>query len=263
FHKSPDTNRSWFDVSMSANGQWLPMPAPSQTWAHSCCSKASLDSAFRRRDITAIEADILMGCISGEGSAPNAEGTPIMAHPPWRVSDLGFEEFWESCLSEGRHHLKLDFKDLRSLQLCLPKVAASKSRLAEKGQAVWINADILPGPNRRGEVCPIPATEFFAALKATCPGVPVSLGWRTARGFRDAYTAQDIAAMLDLCQGDVSGGTVFAISARLALRDPEPLLALLRLKPGSQLLLWTGAGEAPLPSWRFKRLMNAFRTSSA
>ena len=47
------------------------------------------------------------------------------------------------------------------------------------------------GPVGPGEVCPIPATEFFAALKATCPGVPVSLGWRTARGFRDVYTAQD------------------------------------------------------------------------
>ena len=44
-------------------------------------------------------------------SPMDPSGTPIMAHPPWRVSDLGFEEFWESCLSEGRHHLKLDFKE--------------------------------------------------------------------------------------------------------------------------------------------------------
>ena len=83
---------------------WL-FPAAEQQWAHSCCSASSLESAFQG-PVTAIEADILMGTIESEHGE-----VPIMAHPPCRTSDLSFEDFWQRCLAEARHHLKLDFKD--------------------------------------------------------------------------------------------------------------------------------------------------------
>lgn len=220
---------------------WL-SPAAEQQWAHSCCSLRSLESAFQGPFVTAIEADILMGTMQ---SMQSQQELPIMAHPPCRTSDLSFEDFWQRCLAEARHHVKLDFKDLRSLQLCLPTVQASKCRLAAQGQGVWINADILPGPNRR-EPCPIPAEDFLMAVKQWAPGVPLSLGWRVSLAGSDAYTAHDISGMLQLCDSLEAELLVFAVSARLALRDPGPLLQLLEQKPLSQLLLWTGTGEPAL-----------------
>ena len=83
---------------------WL-SPAAEQQWAHSCCSASSLESAFQGPFVTAIEADILMGTMQSQ------QELPIMAHPPCRTSDLSFEDFWQRCLAEARHHLKLDFKD--------------------------------------------------------------------------------------------------------------------------------------------------------
>lgn len=234
---------------------WL-FPAAEQQWAHSCCSASSLESAFQG-PVTAIEADILMGTIESEHGE-----VPIMAHPPCRTSDLSFEDFWQRCLAEARHHLKLDFKDLRSLQLCLPTVQASKCRLAAQGQGVWINADILPGPNRR-EPCPIQAEDFMMAVKQWAPGVPLSLGWRVSLAGSDAYTADDVSRMLQVCDSleaerPEKSLLVFAISARLALRDPGPLLQLLEQKPLSQLLLWTGAGEPALHASSCSKLSKSF-----
>ena len=182
-----------------------------------------------------------------------------MAHPPSRRSDLSFQEFLHHCVDAARHHIKLDFKDLRSLQLCLPQVAAVKSRLLQNQQVVWINADILPGPNRRSEACPIPAAAFFAAVRQHCPGIALSLGWRVSRAFGDAYTADDVQLMLQACEGCAENQElVVAANARLALRDPAPLLDLLSLLPRSQLLLWTGAGEPPIPSWTRSQLGKCF-----
>jgi len=221
-------------------------PGAQQRWAHSCCSQNALKAAFKDSQITAIEADILMG-FSGGG---NSE-IPIMAHPPTKTSDLTFQEFWQQCVEEARHHLKLDFKDLRSLQLCLPHIRASQQRLLRQRQGLWINADVLPGPNRRHERCPVPAEELVKAVKEWIPGVPVSLGWRVAVYGSDTYTSKDVSDMLRVCDAletdeAESCPVVFAVSARLALRQPTPLVQLLKRKTRSQLLVWTGTGEPPL-----------------
>eukprot|EP00438_Fugacium_kawagutii_P013673 Skav213146 [mRNA] locus=scaffold107:562554:562847:+ [translate_table: standard] len=92
---------------------WI-FPSAEQSWAHSCCSGSSLQAAFQRASVTAIEADILMGTCTA--NQPEME-VPIMAHPPSKTSDLSFEDFWQRCLVEGRHHLKLDFKDLSGMGL--------------------------------------------------------------------------------------------------------------------------------------------------
>lgn len=181
------------------------------------------------------------------GSCDDIE-QPIMAHPPCKSSDLSFENFWKLCLSEARQHLKLDFKDLKSIQRCMPTILAGKQQLAAQGQAVWINADILPGPNRRHEVGAICEQEFFEAIKP-CFGIPLSLGWRVAQG-PEGYNLQDVSEMCRACEGYPSDRLVFATSARLAGLDTMPLLELLKRKPGSQLLIWTGTGEAPI-RWCF------------
>ena len=194
-----------------------------------------------------------------DGPDKSCSDIAIMAHPPSRKSDLSFETFLDRCVEEARHHLKLDFKDFRSLQLCLPRVAAVKPRLVQNGQVVWINADILPGPSKRWQGCAVPAPSFFAAVQQHCPGVALSLGWRVTRAWGDSYTRHDVKSMLEACKAcEEDQALVFAVNARLALRNAEPLLELLGMKPQSQLLLWTGTGEPPLPSWTWSRLVQRF-----
>ena len=238
---------------------WIPLPTPQQVWEHSCCSKEQLEAALRRPGMTAIEADVLMGVLR-HSPGPQPCKIAIMAHPPSTTSDLSFQCFLDRLVQDARHHLKLDFKDLQSLQLCLPQVAAVKVVLNNQGQVVWINADILPGPNRRRQSCPIPAASFFAAVRQHCPGIALSLGWRVSRAWGDAYTNDDISSMLAACSDcKANQGLVFAVNARLALRNPEPLLDLLAAKPKSQLLLWTGTGEPPIPSWTRSQLGKSFK----
>lgn len=96
----------WLDrFTQTVSMEWH-FPGAQQCWAHSCCSQNALKAAFKNSQITAIEADILMGISGGSNSE-----IPIMAHPPTKTSDLSFQEFWQQCVEEARHHLKLDFKE--------------------------------------------------------------------------------------------------------------------------------------------------------
>ncbi|CAK0876033.1 unnamed protein product [Prorocentrum cordatum] len=227
-----------------AGGRWVPMPDP----AHSACTRQKLAAALADGAVRAIEADILMGTVAG---AEDAEERPIMAHPPLRTSDLPFEDFLQECLADGgRRHLKLDFKELRAVRQCLPEVARATGRLRENGQAIWLNADVLPGPGCRGKAPTVPADEFLKAVADSCPGAPLSLGWSVYAVARDCYSQADCDAMARLCEAGPAGAgrspVVFAACARLAARGPQPLVGLLRRVEGSQLLLWTGTREPPV-----------------
>ena len=53
-----------------------------QSWAHSCCSKASLGEALSDEGITAIETDLLWS---------DSQSAVVHAHPPAKESDLAFD----------------------------------------------------------------------------------------------------------------------------------------------------------------------------
>jgi len=210
--------------------------------------------------ITAIEADILMGHVKGR-EASSVGRIPIMAHPPDRVSDLFLDDFLEACMEDGLRHLKLDFKELLALQVSLPILASHAKRFWENGQSIFINADILPGPGRKGAPATIPADEFFAAVLGHCPGIPLSLGWTCCTAaFGEGYTKADCEEMLRVYKEYVhklpvaSGGVVFAVSLRLAQKSFPELVNLLRHAPTSQLLLWTGNGELAVSPTTVTRL---------
>jgi len=231
-----------------ASAQPLPMPSADQTWVHSCCSKAKLQTALIDPAITAIEADIMMPA-EGAGSS-----VPIMAHPPaWGskkppASDLDFETFLQQCVSKGNRHLKLDFKDSDSLEPCLQLLAKRWPELQRNGQAVWLNADVLPGPNARGKVA-LPPKLFLPLCRRYCPHAFLSLGWRVGPiGPEEAYTAADVLAMAELCREYALPGAsvVFAASLRMSERALTEVVSILTHVPESQLLFWTGFGEAPV-----------------
>jgi hypothetical protein len=224
----------------------LPHPrVAGQVWVHSCCSMARLELALASREVTAIETDIIM-----------AGGVPIMAHPPARTSDLTFERFLDLVLTDGRKHLKLDFKVLEAVEPCLLMLAEVEERLRQneqvKGrqkvrrlvvqiarrllrftcsprvrlaQAVWLNADVVAGPNHRRSKLKIPAANFLPLCRRLCPFALLSLGWVVAPiGPDEAYTSEDARRMARVClDHGIPGhqvGTAFAAPyARFARRS--------------------------------------------
>ena len=198
--------------------------------------------------MTAIEADILMSPHPGDPLA-----IPVMAHPPVRESDLTFEAFIGEVCTEGSKHVKCDFKELEAVSPCLDLLEASPLNFAR--QAVYLNADVLPGPGKRGEPATVDGEAFMRACKGRKGDPVLSLGWSTnvARVYNSGgyYTGEDCDAMAGLVErhglkgggGGGAGGVVFAANFRVAGRDLEGLKGLLRRVEGSQLLLWTGTGE--------------------
>lgn len=176
---------------------------------------------------------------------------PMMAHPSWRSqprSDLSFAEFLDRCLSDGTRHLKLDFKDAAAVEPCFQLLEKRWRELQVNGQAVWLNADVLPGPNKRGPVG-IPASLFIPLWRRYCPQAFLSLGWCVGPiGPEQSYSAQDVTEMASICaEYSLAGETVvFAVSVRLAERALMDVASILQRVPDSQLLLWTGTGEASI-----------------
>lgn len=240
-----------------------PRPRPQQIWVHSCCSKDKLERALSDPNVTAIEADIMMGgtpMVGGGGGSYSSSDDepgrfPIMAHPPVisrkpPASDLTFTEFLERCMADGARHLKLDFKELAAVEPCLVQLAARWRQLNANGQAIYLNADVLPGPNCRKRV-EIPASSFVPLCRKWCPFAYLSLGWRVwAIGPEEAYSEHDTLEMARVVgeYGLPGSSVVFAASLRLAERACPAISSLLKQVPDSQMLLWTGYGEAPVPA---------------
>ena len=217
-----------------------------QQWRHSCCSRLKLSNALADEDCTAIEADIIM----------TASG-PIMAHPPARTSDLSFPDFLELCIGDGQRHIKLDFKSIAAVEPCLTLLQSREEELQKNSQSVWLNADVIPGPNSRIRGAVVPAHLFLPLCRRLCPFALLSLGWRVAPlGPEEMYTPQDIFEMERVCieHGIHGKDVVFCAAVRLAELAAAPLVTLLRRVPESQLLLWTGTGEVPIREGTLRKL---------
>ena len=225
----------------------LVRPGPQHQWVHSACKKAKLEHALSSPHVTAIEADIMMG--ERDGLA-----VPVMAHPvrcgqlpvDW---DTTFEDFIERCVGDGRRHLKLDFKQIEAVAPVLKLVAERLPQLRANGQGVWLNADVLPGPNKRGAACKVPAHRFLPLWRTHLPQATLSLGWNCHTfGMETGFTHEDVRQMLHLCReyGVPGHKVVFCPSVRLAASSVPQLAGLLDGLDESQLLLWTGTGEVPV-----------------
>ena len=185
---------------------------------------------------------------------------PVCAHPTFRLRDgapelpshvdLTFADFLDRCLNEGRHHLKLDFKELDAVEPCLELLASRWDQLHANGMAIWLNADVLPGPNaRRVGSCRVPAYRFLPLCRKLCPHAYLSLGWRCGPiGPEEVYAPHDIHEMQRVLREHHIPGSmvVFASALRLAERCVRLQGELLSAVPDSQLLLWTGTGELPI-----------------
>ncbi|XP_006839871.1 PREDICTED: protein FAM151A [Chrysochloris asiatica] len=164
------------------------------TWYHAANSQADMGAALSGNAMV-LEADVTV-----EGlNTVNESEVPIMAHPPAIYSDNTLQQWLETVLSTSQKGIKLDFKSLKAVGPSLDLLR----RHTENGRVrrpVWINADILRGPNVPISVH-VNATGFLAMVQEKYPEATLSPGWTTlylALGPNRTYTRAMVEEMQEL-----------------------------------------------------------------
>ncbi|XP_067565719.1 protein FAM151A [Pseudorca crassidens] len=142
------------------------------TWYHAANSQKEMRAALSS-DAVALEADVT---VEGLGTV-NETGVPIMAHPPAIYSDNTLQQWLEAVLASSQKGIKLDFKSIKAVGPSLDLLR----RLTEEGRVrrpVWINADILRGPNMAIPI-EVNATQFLALVQEKYSKATLSPGWTT------------------------------------------------------------------------------------
>ena len=106
----------------------------------------------------------------------------------------------------------------------------------------------------------IEAEEFLQLCTDHCPGALLSLSWKVKLPSCVPYAAEDMQAMMDTVRRFKipAEQLVFAVNARVADMDMEPLNNILQEFPESQMLFWTATGEPALSRRVQQRLENGF-----
>lgn len=172
--------------------------AASVTWAHAVNSKLGLEAALADEGVMMLEADVVMGCC----------GVPIMAHPPNTRSDVTLEEWVDTIIQSqltgkcGRKGMKIDLKDLSVVEPCVRMLCLKKAMLVKTQLPLWMNADVLLGPDGR-HLHPLDPMIFFAQCEELnfIPSVVMSLGWTTGSRSMCGYSAAMVDEMLELIRG--------------------------------------------------------------
>ncbi|OCT82764.1 protein FAM151A [Xenopus laevis] len=141
------------------------------SWYHAANSKSEMEEALNS-DIMILEADVNV-----EGHLTlNETNLPIMAHPPAVYSDNTLQNWLDSVLKSPKG-IKLDFKSIQAVGPSLDILFAKASEV-KINRPVWLNADILKGPNVNHEIG-VDATQFLNLVKNKFPDVTLSPGWVT------------------------------------------------------------------------------------
>lgn len=246
------------------------LPSPEQTWVHAVDNRRTLLEALQNDTITAIETDLLMGTFSMHNN--KGDPIPIMAHPPNRTSDLRMTDFWQIVASRKetvQKVIKLDFKERETLEPTLQAIADLQIQ-TNNNNAIFLNADILPGPGHRDDnAVKMPAQWFLETCLKYIQQLPnariaFSLGYKADCADLNGYTAQDAQAMADLIaehellvtvpqqqQQQTSNsnlvGVVLALNARQLAKSLRHFDEIMEHYPSLQILAWTGKGELPIP----------------
>ncbi|XP_006879878.1 PREDICTED: protein FAM151A [Elephantulus edwardii] len=209
------------------------------TWYHRANTRAEMEAALND-DSMVLEADIM---IEGQNTAQET-GVPIMSHPPNIYSDNTVEHWLQTVLTTSKKGIKLDFKNIKALGPSLD-LLQNLTKSGKVRRPVWINADILKGPNVPLTL-ELNATRFLSLINEKYPEVTVSPGWTTYYGlFKLPYTR----AMLEEMQGLVGAlrqRVTFPVRA-VFVRPAWPHFSwLLDQSERYSLTLWQGAND-PIP----------------
>ncbi|KAM6186910.1 protein FAM151B isoform 3-T3 [Sarcoramphus papa] len=198
-------------------------------WFHAANSKARAREAARS-DVHMIEADVLLR--GGKGG----NGDPIMAHPPETDSDNTLQEWLKEIVNTNKG-IKLDFKSLEAIWPSLELLEHVKQHLR---RPIWINADILQGPN--GDNAVVDAKEFLDTVTSFFPNVTLSLGWTTGwhpDKHNKGYDWMMVKEMAQICS-TLSQPVTFPVRAALVRQSISELCWLMQQSDRYSLTVWTG-----------------------
>ncbi|XP_032012834.1 protein FAM151B isoform X1 [Hylobates moloch] len=202
------------------------------TWYHAANHKAQMNEALKST-AHMIEADVLLPSDGSEHSQP------IMAHPPETSSDNTLQE-WLTEVMKSNKGIKLDFKSLAAVEPSMMLLENVKRHLM---RPVWINADILPGPNGNSKV--IDAKPFLDTVTSFFPDVTFSLGWTTGwhpEKVNEGYSWTMVKEMEYICN-ELSQPVTFPVRAALVRQSCSQLLWLLKKSNRYSLTIWTGKND--------------------
>ncbi|KAK5859370.1 hypothetical protein PBY51_020930 [Eleginops maclovinus] len=220
------------------------------TWYHRANSKKEMNDALTSKAMI-LEADITL---EGYGTA-DENPIPIMAHPPNIYSDNTLDQWMDEVLA-SRKGIKLDFKTLGSVGLSLD-LLSQKSKNSSRGinRPVWINADILQGPNCPDFLPPVNGTSFLQLVQEKFPNVTLSPGWKVACGlsiFDGTYTRAMVEEMYDMIK-DVPQKVTFPVHALLVRSGWQHISWLLSQSSRFSLTLWQGSIQPNISDLLFIR----------
>ncbi|XP_059132377.1 protein FAM151B [Peromyscus eremicus] len=202
-------------------------------WYHAANHKSQMHEALRSA-AHMIEADVLL---PSDGSE---HGQPIMAHPPETNSDNTLQE-WLAEVMKSNKGIKLDFKSLAAVRASMLFLQNVRQHLQ---RPVWMNADILPGPNGSSKV--VDARAFLDTVTSFFPDVTFSLGWTTGwhpEKVNEGYSWTMVKEMDYICSG-LTQPVTFPVRAALVRQSCSQLLWLLKKSNRYSLTIWTGKDDS-------------------
>ncbi|GLD69905.1 protein FAM151A isoform X1 [Lates japonicus] len=218
------------------------------TWYHRANSKEEMNKALAS-DAMILEADVTL---EGYGT-PSEKPIPIMAHPPDIYSDNTLDQWLDAVLA-SRKGIKLDFKSLESVGLSLDLLSRKNSSRGIN-RPVWINADILQGPNVPDFVPPVNGTRFLQLIQEKFSDVTLSPGWKVAYVpplFTETYTRTMVENMYDMIK-DVPQRVTFPVHALLVRSGWQHMSWLLSQSSRFSLTLWQGSIHPDISDLLFVR----------
>ena len=183
-----------------------------------------------------LETDIILRGIGTE----NQTNIPVHAHPPDTDSDVTLVEWLDRATQEPDKGMKLDFKYIEAVE---PSMEIIKSKEAQLHTPLWVNADIVIGPNSPKD--PIPPREFIDSCNKYFPYTTMSLGFTTfwnASATEDMYTWQMIFDNLQYSY-PLAQPVTFPIRAIWCVRSWTKFTWLLGLKKDFSITVWSGVND--------------------
>uniref|UniRef100_A0A672HFN2 Protein FAM151A n=1 Tax=Salarias fasciatus TaxID=181472 RepID=A0A672HFN2_SALFA len=147
------------------------------TWFHRANNKSENEPSALNSTaapVMILEADITL---EGYGTV-NQSLVPIMAHPPDIYSDNTLDQWLDAVLSSDKG-IKLDFKSLESVGPSLDLLNEKNNR-TRINRPVWVNADIVQGPNVPNFLPAINGTRFLEVVQEKFWDVTLSPGWKVS-----------------------------------------------------------------------------------
>ncbi|XP_041125575.1 protein FAM151A isoform X2 [Polyodon spathula] len=208
------------------------------SWYHSANNKSEMEKALKS-DAMVLEADVNIEGYNTDGQT----STPIMAHPPDIYSDNTLQEWLDAVLKSNKG-IKLDFKTIESVG---PSLDILKNKALESGinRPVWLNADILHGPNVPGFIRVVNATSFLNLIQEKFPNATISPGWKVLYVSllpNKTYTRAMVEDMYELLK-NLTQKVTFPIRAVMGKNAWPHFKWLLEQSPSYSLTLWQGKDD--------------------